>query len=680
MKYTITLSGNPNVGKSTVFNALTGLKQHTGNWTGKTVSSAVGKYRYKNDEYKLIDLPGTYSLISHSKEEEVARDIIIFNDNDVNVVVCDAMCLERNLNLVLQILEITENVVVVVNLLDEAKKNNVDIDLKKLSHILNVDVVGTSARSGKGIELIQESVKKCINKKRKSYKVKYDILEDIICEIESELKKYDLKNLNSRWLSLRLIENEESLINSINEYLGFNLIDERVNDLIIKSHHILLENDITKREIKDYFITNIFKVSEKITNTVVRINNKNYHEKNVRIDRILTSKVTGIPIMMLLLGVVFWITLVGASYPSQVLFDLLFWLGDKLKWLFNFLHVNKIIIDIFIDGVYKVLAWVVAVMLPPMAIFFPLFTLLEDLGYLPRIAFNLDKYFKKCNACGKQGLTMCMGFGCNALGVTGARIIDSKRERLIAILTNSFMPCNGRFPILISIITMFSIVSNSFFKVLMLVIMILLGIFMTYIVSYILSRTLLKGEPSSFVLELPPYRKLQVLKVIVRSIFDKTIKILLRAVVVAAPAGLVIWFLSTISIDGSSLLKIVSDFLDPFGRSIGLDGVILLSFLLGFPANEIVIPIMIMCYMKTGHLMDISDLGVLKEILVNNGWTLNTAICVLIFTIFHFPCSTTCLTIRKETGSYKWMIFSFLMPTLIGICLCFLTTCIFKII
>lgn len=680
MKYIVTLSGNPNVGKSTVFNALTGLKQHTGNWTGKTVSSAVGKYIYENEEYELVDLPGTYSLISHSKEEEVARDFIIFNKNDVNVIVCDALCLERNLNLVLQILEITDNVVVVVNLLDEAKKNNVVINLDKLSDILGVCVVGTSARSGKGISLIQKAVKEVINKKNTGYKVKYEILESVIKEIENELEKYDLKNLNSRWLSLRLIENESSIIKSINEYLGFDVISKEINDLIIKSHHILLDNDITIKEIKDYFVSNIFKCSEEITKKVVKNNSKNYQEKTRKIDKILTNKITGIPLMLMLLFVVFWITLVGASYPSDLLFDLLFWLGDKIGNFLSFIHVPSVLIDILINGVYKVLAWVVAVMLPPMAIFFPLFTILEDLGYLPRIAFNLDHHFKRCNACGKQGLTMCMGFGCNAAGVTGARIIDSKRERLLAILTNNFVPCNGRFPIIISVITMFSIYTHSIFKGLILLIVILFGIGMTFIVSLVLSRTLLKGEPSSFILELPPYRKPQILKVIVRSIFDKTIKILLRAVMVAAPAGLIIFILSSISIDGTNLLNIISNFLDPFGKLIGLDGVILLSFILGFPANEIVIPIMIMCYMKSGYLMEINDLDVLKNLFVNNGWTLNTAICVIIFTLFHFPCSTTCLTIKKETGSFKWMIFSIVLPTLIGIVLCFLVTCIFKLV
>jgi len=323
-------------------------------------------------------------------------------------------------------------------------------------------------------------------------------------------------------------------------------------------------------------------------------------------------------------------------------------------------------------------------MLPPMAIFFPLFTLLEDVGYLPRIAFNLDKYFKKCCACGKQALTMCMGFGCNAVGVTGCRIIDSPRERMIAILTNVFVPCNGRFPTLISIITMFFVgfgtgFKSSFLSTLMLTGVIVLGIFMTFIISKILSKTILKGLPSSFTLELPPYRKPQIGKTIIRSIFDRTLFVLGRAISVAAPAGLVIWLMANININDLSLLSHCSNFLNPLGQLIGLDGVILMAFILGFPANEIVVPIMIMGYMATNNLTDFNNLVELKNLLVNNGWTFVTALCFMLFSLFHFPCSTTCLTIKKETGSWKWVIISILLPLICGITLCFLTTLIYNL-
>ena len=340
---------------------------------------------------------------------------------------------------------------------------------------------------------------------------------------------------------------------------------------------------------------------------------------------------------------------------------------------------------LLISGAYKVLTWVVAVMLPPMAIFFPLFTLFEDLGYLPRIAFNLDKTFKKCCACGKQALTMCMGFGCNACGVTGCRIIDSPRERLIAILTNSFVPCNGRFPTLISIITMFFIGANtgmfsSFLSVAILCLVILLGIFLTFIVSKILSKTLLKGEPSSFTLELPPYRTPQVGKIIVRSLFDRTLFVLGRAVSVALPAGILIWLLANVEISGVSILSHCTNFLDPFASLLGLDGVILMALILGFPANEIVMPIILMAYLQTGELIEISNVAELRNILVANGWTVITAICTMIIFLIHWPCSTTCLTIKKETGSWKWTLLSILIPTVIGFGLCFIVATVGKIV
>lgn len=378
--------------------------------------------------------------------------------------------------------------------------------------------------------------------------------------------------------------------------------------------------------------------------------------------------------MLALLFTVFWITMVGANVPSEYLSKGLFWVSDQLEHFLVFLHIPSVIIEILIDGIYKVLAWVVSVMLPPMAIFFPLFTLLEDLGYLPRIAFNLDHYFKKCSACGKQALTMCMGFGCNAVGVTGCRIIDSPRERLIAILTNSLVPCNGRWPTLIMLISIFfvGVSGNSFTKSILLTLVILCSIAMTLIISKILSKTVLKGMPSSFTLELPPYRLPQVGKVIVRSIFDRTLFVLGRAIAVAAPAGLVLWIMSHTIIGGSSIFTWCCNFLDPIGNIFGMDGVILLAFILGFPANEIVVPIMIMGYMSLGTLVNITDFQVLHQLFTDNGWTVVTAICVMIFCLFHFPCSTTVLTIKKETGSMKWTLFSMLLPTMLGLFLCFI--------
>ncbi len=373
--------------------------------------------------------------------------------------------------------------------------------------------------------------------------------------------------------------------------------------------------------------------------------------------------------------IVFFITITGANYPSSILSDLLFGFEKTLSRGLELIGTPEWLNSALTEGMYRVLSWVVAVMLPPMAIFFPLFTLLEDVGYLPRIAYNLDKPFKKCNACGKQALTMCMGFGCNAAGIVGCRIIDSPRERLLAILTNSFVPCNGRFPAIISIITMFFVgvtggFLSSVFSTAILTFFITLGIVMTLIVTKALSSTLLKGVPSSFTLEMPSYRRPQIIKIIVRSIFDRTLFVLGRAVTVAAPAGILIWSMANVTLNGTSLLNICADLLEPVGKLMGLDGIILLAFILGFPANEIVVPIIIMAYTAQASLIEIDNISVLRELFISNGWTSVTALCFIIFSLMHWPCSTTLITIKKETGSFKWTALSALIPTAVGFLIC----------
>ena len=678
-KYQISLAGNPNVGKSTVFNALTGMHQHTGNWPGKTVGSASGKYEYDGDNYIIYDLPGTYSLLAHSKEEEVARDFICFEESDITLIVCDAVCLERNLNLVLQTIEINPKVVVCVNLLDEAKKKNIKIDLKKLEKILNVPVVGTSARSNKGIDTLLKRVKEAIKKDKQSdYQIKYnEKIEEAISMIVPYLNKITV--CSKRFLALQLLDEDKSILESIHLHLGEKIISETLKRKISEAKTLLLENNI---DVKEAIVGTLVKKAEEIGKEVVTYENKNYHKRDRKIDKILTNKITGIPIMIILLMVIFWITITGANYPSELLFKLFNFLGKYIETFLEWTFLPNWCTDLLLNGVYKVVTWIISVMLPPMAIFFPLFTILEDLGYLPRIAFNLDRCFHKCKACGKQALTMCMGFGCNAAGVTGCRIIDSPRERLIAILTNSFVPCNGRFPILIAIISMFFVGNNKYSSIISTLILtgiIILGIVMTLLISWILSKTILKGMPSSFTLELPPYRRPQIGKVIVRSIFDRTLFVLGRALIIAAPAGIVIWLMSNIQINEISLITYCSNFLEPFGKIIGVDGMILMGFILGFPANEIVIPIILMGYMQTGVLVDYESYQVLKQILVDNGWTIITAICVMLFTLFHFPCSTTCLTIKKETNSCKWTLIGFLLPTIVGIIICFIISNILKI-
>lgn len=684
----VALAGNPNVGKSTVFNALTGLNQHTGNWPGKTVTIAQGTYQYHNKNYILVDLPGTYSLMSNSPDEEVARDFICFENPDVVIVVVDATCLERNLNLVLQVLEITANVVVCVNLMDEAQRKKINVNLAKLSSILGIPVVGTSANKGEGLTRLMEVVEKlAINNQNKVFSISYnEEIEIAINEIENKIKQIPNLNINKRWLALKLLEGDKTFIESLNKHLGVNIFSfDELTKIVKDNRQKLLSVGITENELHDKVVSKIVKHSETIGREVTKVKENNYYIRDRKIDKILTSKIFGIPIMLLLLCIVFYITIVGANVPSEILANILFRGEDYLMAMFEKINAPSWLQEMLVLGVYRTLAWVISVMLPPMAIFFPLFTILEDLGYLPRVAFNLDKLFKKAGACGKQALTMCMGFGCNAVGVTGCRIINSPRERLIATITNNFVPCNGRFPILISVITMFfvGVITSPWqplFSTLLLTLVITIGVVMTLIISKILSKTILKGMTSNFVLELPPYRKPQIGKIIVRSILDRTLFVLGRAIVVAAPAGLVIWLMANITISNISLLSHCAQFLNPFAKLIGLDGYILMALVLGFPANEIVIPLIIMSYTATGNIIELNSLAELRNLLISNGWTWLTALCVMLFTIMHWPCGTTCLTIKKETQSWKWTFISFVVPTVTGIIVCFVVANIVRLL
>ena len=689
---TIALAGNPNVGKSTVFNALTGMRQHTGNWAGKTVANASGTFTHRNIDFTLVDIPGTYSLMASSPDEEAAREFICFGQPDCIIVVLDATCLERNLNLAIQILEVNKKAVICVNLLDEATKKGIQIDLDELSLYLGVPVVGTAARSGEGLDELKDAVFDVATGERKVFgtKIKYNSnLEKAITKLENiieDSKLFDDKTfsyLSKRFLALRLIDCDKKLDNSIKEYFNFSLVEHKtINKAFTEIHNELENIGMKQDDIRDIIVEGIVAKAQEIYAHCTCLCNKCYSRCDRQLDKILTSKLTGIPIMLLLFGVIFYITISGANYPSELLSMAFSKVQEWLYGLFDLLHSPPFLKGLLIDGMFKTLSWVVAVMLPPMAIFFPLFTLLEDFGYLPRVAFNMDRFFAKSGTSGKQSLTMLMGFGCNACGVTGCRIIESPRERIIATVTNNFVPCNGRFPTLIAIITMFfatgiSLPFRSLVSAGLLLTVIVFGVVVTLLVSKLLSATLLKGLPSSFTLELPPYRRPQICKTIVRSLLDRTIFVLLRAMCVAAPAGIVIWLMSNIMINGESLCVIISNFLQPLGSLMGLDGVILLAFILGFPANEIVVPIIIMIYTASGTLVEYDSLSSLYNLFVENGWTWVTALCTMIFSLMHFPCSTTCLTIYKETKSLKWTLLSFILPTILGILLCMAINAIF---
>lgn len=678
----IALAGNPNTGKSTVFNYLTGLKQHTGNWPGKTVCTARGDFSYKDVNYSLIDLPGTYSLFPLSQEEIVARDFICFGNPDAVIVVCDSTCIERNLNLVFQVMELTDNVILCLNLLDEAKKKGIKIDKDKLENKLGIPVVLTAARSGIGMDNLKETLNSVVKGeyKFKNKPVYYDEeIEKIISSIKEDLYSI-IPSINPRWLGLRLIDGDESILTSLNDYTENNILDDLNN---VKSK---IPDIFDKSKIRSHFTKTTYDYAKVISDEVVTITDKKAMDRDEKIDKIVSSKVFGIPLMLVLLCGVLWITIEGSNVPSSIISDVLFSIEPKIYDFLNSIGFPLLLNEMLTYGMYRTLAWVVSVMLPPMAIFFPLFTLLEDLGYLPRVAFNLDHLFKKACCHGKQCLTMCMGFGCNAAGVIGCRIIDSPRERLIAIITNNFVPCNGRFPTLIAISTIFfsSVISSNFISssitAISITLLIIVGVLTTLLVSFILSKTLLKGIPSTFTLELPPYRPPQIGRVIYTSIIDRTLFVLRRAIVVAIPAGIITWIFANIYIGDMSILSHVANFLDPLGKLIGLDGFILLAFILGFPANEIVVPILIMSYMATGKMIEFDQLSALGELLKNNGWTYLTALNMMLFSLLHWPCATTLLTIKKETNSIKWTALGFLIPTAIAFIVCFITTTIYNII
>jgi ferrous iron transport protein B len=456
------------------------------------------------------------------------------------------------------------------------------------------------------------------------------------------------------------------------------------------SAQIALERaDELRRGLTDTFrddaVEALYQEAGRIADRSVKARGDRRWDFDQRIDRLVTSPVFGLPLMLLLIAATFWLTIVGANYPSQAIASLLFAIEERAVALFQSFGAPWWLTGFLWNGVYRGLAWVISVMLPPMAIFFPMFTILEDLGYLPRVAFNMDWLFRRAGAHGKQSLTMAMGFGCNAAGVVAARIIDSPRERLIAILTNNFVPCNGRWPTLIMLASVFVAAQfpaafASLAAAGAVTLVVVLGLAVTLIASWALSRTVLKGEASVFTLELPPYRRPSFLRILYTSLIDRTIFVLGRAMMTAAPAGALIWLLANIDWDGLSLARRAANLLEPLGYAVGLDGVILLAYVIAIPANEIVVPTMLMVYLGAGMMTEATSFDDIRRILVDqNGWTLLTAVNLMLFSLLHNPCATTILTMWKETRSVKWSAVGALMPLAVAFAVTFAVAAVVRL-
>lgn len=717
--YVVALAGNPNTGKSTVFNTLTGLRQHTGNWPGKTVTRAEGAFQYGDCSYKLVDLPGTYSLLATSVDEQVARDFLLFARPDVTLVVLDACRLERNLNLALQVLEITDRVVICLNLMDEARRKNIRVDAERLAAQLGVPVVPTAARYKEGMPELLRTIhgvatgEITCNPRRlgdDTFRMQplVDRLGAAITEAYPQLP-------NSRWVALRLLDADESILAAVqsgqlgdlsrdnfvtdrsgaddSQPAGPSQPTEAVTSLLSLTDELRWQ---VGPEFHQSLVEGIYTEAASLADQAVHHGTmENETDWDRKLDSWLTSRWTGLPIMIAMLAGVLWLTIAASNVPSGMLAWLLVdTIHPLLKSAAETVHCPEWLSGLLVDGVYRATAWVVAVMLPPMAIFFPLFTLLEDFGYLPRVAFNLDKTFRRCGAHGKQALTTCMGFGCNAAGVVATRVIDSPRERLIAIITNNFSLCNGRWPTQILIATIFlGALAPSFLSgavaTAAVVGIALLGVGITFGTAWLLSRTVLQGEASSFHLELPPYRPPRLLQTLYTSLIDRTLIVLWRAIVFAVPAGAAIWLVANVHIGDHTIATVAVDWLDPMGLLIGLNGVILLAYVVAIPANEIVIPTILMLtvtlYGQTdlgqgaGVMFELDSQSATESILRGAGWTCLTGVNLMLFSLLHNPCSTTIFTIWKETRSAKWTAVASLLPLVMGFAACFLVAQLWRI-
>ena len=634
--------GNPNVGKSSLFNFLTHKNEHTGNWTGKTVKNAYATFSYKDTLWEVVDLPGTYSLIGESKEEKIASSFVCSLDYDLAVVVLDASNLERSIVLLLEVLDVTDRVIVCLNLMDEAKAQKIDIDLIKLQKRLNIPIVITKASEGIGCARLCDEMN--------HFKANSNIFKVVH---EGKINNY--LELSKPYVShpISYLYQEKN-----HENEGFSKVLR------------FYKNYITREELLKSYIHS----SDSLLDNIVKRDKQILKKEDILWNKVLSHKFSSYLVMSLIFFFILWLTIFVSNIPSDFMFS--FFSNGENFLLSFFSFLPDFIVQPLILGGYRTFYWVISVMLPPLIIFFPLFSYLEDYGLFPRIAFNMDKPFKKCGSCGKQSLTMCMGLGCNAIGVTNTRIMEDKKMRILAILTNNFMPCNGRFPAMITMLSLFFIrdtsLFGSFLVALGLLLIIVLGIVLTFLWTKILNHFLFKKEEVMFILELPTFRRPSVWKTFSQALKEKAFPVLKRAMLVSFPLGILIYLLASWHLGNSTFLLLLVDKLNNFGHLFGLDGAIILAFILGMPANEIVIPSLLLCYTKSNALVSYTSMQSLRNILVNNGWTWLTALCFLIMMLCHYPCTTTLLSIKKESKSWSYTILAFLIPTLTGLFLSFI--------